>query len=306
MTSDRRALTALHLFLVWVLMAAAVSMLGVVLFASAWGGGGGAVGLVLAVGVPVTVGVLVAAGVPARTVVPMCGSTRQRLGWAVAVFALGTLGVIVGLFIYDAGVGLGSADARIALVGVPYAVAAAFFVPSRWVRLGAVAVLAAGVAYGGFIGPAQAQQRRHDADFARYREHAELQYLGTPPPGMKFSRAEIGPAYFGVAYRPARQDERGYVDLIVRPPVTSALQCPDVLQKGATCEVTAPGDMRTVVGFPGGHAITLTRRHRNAEFEVSSQTLDETGLRRFLNSLRPLSDQELEKLMREREIGYRL
>ncbi|MEU4153263.1 hypothetical protein [Streptomyces sp. NPDC026659] len=306
MMSDRRALTALHLFLVWALMAAAVPMLGLVLLASGWGGGAGAMGLVLALGVPVTVGVLVAAAGPARTVVPQCGSTRQRLGWAVSVFALGTLGVLAGLVAYDAGVDLGSADARIALVGVPYAVAAAFFVPSRWVRLGAVAVLVTSVAYGGFIGPAHAQQRRHDADFARYRERAELQYLGTPPPGMTLSRAEIGPAYFSVSYRAARQDERGYVDLVVRPPVTPTLQCPAVLQKGATCEVTAPGDMRTVVDFPGGHAITLTRRHGNAEFEVSSQTLDEAGLRRFLSSLRPLSDKELETLMREKEIDFRL
>ncbi|WP_018546536.1 hypothetical protein [Streptomyces sp. LaPpAH-108] len=306
MTSDGRALTALHLFLVWALTAAAVPVLGFVLFASAWKGGAGAMGPVLALGVPLTVVALTVAALPARTVVPLCESPWRRLGWAVAVFGLGTLGVVAGLVAYGADVDLGSAGTRIALVGVPYAVAAAFFVPSRWVRLGAVAVLAAGVAYGSLIGPAHAQQRRHEADFTRYREHAELQYLGTPPPDMELSRAEIGPAYFSVAYRPVRQDERASLDLVVRPPLTPTLQCPAVLPKGTTCKVTAPDNLRTLTTFPGGHTTTLTRRHKNAEIEVSSQTLDEAGLRSFLDSLHPLSDEEFETLMREKEIDYRL
>ena len=83
------------------------------------------------------------AGLPARTVVPLCGSVPQRLGWAVLVFILGTLGVLTGLAAYGGGASLGSAGTRVALTGAPYAVAAAFFVPSRWVRLGVLAVLAA-------------------------------------------------------------------------------------------------------------------------------------------------------------------
>ncbi|MFD8805249.1 hypothetical protein [Streptomyces sp. NPDC059597] len=306
MTSDRRALTALHLFLVWAMMATAVPVLGLVLFASGWSGGAGAMGLVLALGVPLVVCALVIAALPARTVVPRCGSVRQRLGWAVSVFALGTLGVLSGVVAYTDEVDLGSAGTRIALVGVPYAVAAAFFVPSRWVRLGATAALAAGVAYGAFIGPAHAQQRHQEADFTRYREHAELQYLGTPPPGMTLSRVDIGPGYFGASYRPTRQDEHGYLDLVVRPPVTPTLQCPDSLQKGATCKVTTPGTIRTIIPFPGGHTTTLTRRHDDAEFEVSSQTVDEAALRRLLTSLRPLTDKQLKTLMREKEIYHRL
>ncbi|MFC5674323.1 hypothetical protein [Streptomyces incanus] len=78
-----------------------------------------------------------------------------------------------------------------------------------------------------------------------------------------------------------------------------------------TCTVDARGEMRTVRDFPGGgRAVALTRRHRNAEVEVevevTSQTLDEPGLRRLLNTLHPLSNTELEKLMREKKIDHRL
>lgn len=144
MTSGRGTLTALHLLLVWVTMTAAMPVLGFELVVTAWGGGAGAAVPVLALGVPLMVGLLAIAGIPAKTVVPLCGSVRRRIGWAAVVFALGTLGVLAGLAVYGGEVDL-SAGTRVVLTGVPYAVAAAFFVPSRWVRLGAVAVLAAGV-----------------------------------------------------------------------------------------------------------------------------------------------------------------
>lgn len=169
MTSGRRALTALHLFMVWATMAAVAPALGFGPVISAWGGGADATVPVLALGVPLMVGLLTTAGIPVRTVVPLCGSVSQRLGWAVLVFVLGTLGILAGLAAYGENVDLGSASTRIVLTGVPYAVAAAFFVPSRWVRLGALAVLAAGVAYGGFVGPALAQQGQDEAEVARYR-----------------------------------------------------------------------------------------------------------------------------------------
>lgn len=307
MNSGRRAQTALHLFLVWALMAAVVPTLGFGLVLSNWGGEAGATVPVFALGVPLTVGLLATAGLPARTVVPLCGSASQRLGWAVLVFALGTLGVLGGLVAYLGDVDLGSAGIRIALTGIPYAVAAAFFVPGRWVRLGALAVLASAVAYGGFIGPAQAQQRQHEAEVARYREKPELLYLGAAPPGMQVSRAEVGPASFSVEYLPVRAGyEAGYVGLTVRPPLTPALHCPEPADRSVTCTVDAHGAMRTVRDFPGGgREVTLTRRLGNAEAQVTSQTLDEPGLRDLLGTLHPLSDTELEKLMREKKINYR-
>ncbi|MFG3205110.1 hypothetical protein [Streptomyces sp. NPDC048192] len=308
MTRGRGARTALHLFLVWAVTAAAMPVLGFELLVSAWGGGTGAVVPVLALGVPLTVGLLALAGASARTVVPLCGSVPGRLGWAVLVFGLGTLGVLAGLAGYGKQVDLGSAGTRVALTGVPYAVAAAFFVPGRWVRLGAVAALAVGVVYGGFVGPAQAQHRRHTAQMARYREHRQLLYTGAAPPGMRMSRAVVGPAYFSVDYRPVRAGyESGYVGLVVRPPLTPALRCPRPAQKGETCTVDVHGEMRVVRSFPGGaRAFTLTRRHHGAEFEVTSQSVGEPALRRLLDTLHPLSDAELEALMRDKAIseGY--
>ncbi|QOV40739.1 hypothetical protein IM697_21475 [Streptomyces ferrugineus] len=308
MTSGRRALTVLHLFLVWATMTAAVPVLGFGLLVSGWGGGAGAALSAFALGVPLVVGLLAMAGIPARTVVPLCGSVSRRLGWAALVFVLGTLGVLAGLAVYGGDVDLGSGGTRIALTGAPYAVAAAFFVPSRWVRLGAGAVLAAGVVYGGFVGPAQAEQRRHAAEVARYRERSELLYLAAAPPGMRVSRAVVGPAYFSVDYGPIRAGyELGHVGLTARPPLTPALRCPEFLEDGVTCTVDVHGEMRMIRSLPGGaRDVTLVRRHRDAEVAVSSQYLDEPGLRRLLNTLHPLSDTELEKLMREKAIdqGY--
>ncbi|MFD8396289.1 hypothetical protein ACFV2N_45690 [Streptomyces sp. NPDC059680] len=117
---------------------------------------------------------------------------------------------------------------------MPYAMAAAFFVPHPWVRLGAVAALAAGVTYGGFVGPARSQQRQHEAEVAQYREHPELLYLGVAPYGMELSRAEAGPAYLTVEHRPVRPDELAYADLTLRPPLTPPPRCPDAPAKGET------------------------------------------------------------------------
>ncbi|MDO0935126.1 hypothetical protein QQY66_26930 [Streptomyces sp. DG2A-72] len=301
MTRDRGALTALHLLLVWATMTAAVPVLGFGLVVTGWSGGAGVAVLVFLLAVPLTVGLLATAGTPARTVVPLCDSAPGRLGWAALVFVLGTLGVLAGVAAYGGDVDLGSAGTRVALTGVPYAVAAAFFVPDRWVRLGAVAALAAGVVYGGFVGPAQAQGRRHAAEVARYREHPELLYVIATPPGMRAARAVVGPASFSLEYHSVRQD--GYVGLTVRRPLTPTPRCPEFIGKDATCTVDVRGEMRTIHSLPGGtRDITLTRRHRDAEVEVTSKSLDEPGLRRLLNTLHPLTDTELERLMREKII----
>jgi hypothetical protein len=180
-------------------------------------------------------------------------------------------------------------------------VAAAFFVPNRWVRLGATAALAAAVAYGGFIGPGQARQHRHTAEVARYREHQELLYTIDTPPGMRVTRARADSASFTVEYHAVRRD--GYVALSVRKPFDPRPSCPTPQEKDVTCAVNERGDMRVGQAFPGGgHRIALTRRHGTVEAEVAGQSLDEPALRRLLDTLHPLSDAELEGLMREKVI----
>ncbi|WP_228992163.1 hypothetical protein [Streptomyces sp. DH8] len=300
-------LTALHLFLVWATTALVGPALGFALMGAAWGGGTGAAVPVLAVGAALMVGLLALAGLPARTVVPWCGSGARRLGWAALVFVLGTLGVLAGVAAHGEGVGLGSAGTRFALVGAAYALAAAFFVPSRGVRLGALAVLVGGVVHGGFVGPDQAEQRRHEAETARYRERAELLYLGDAPPGMEVTRAEVGPASFGVEYHPVREGHwSGYVGLVVRSPLTPAFRCPEPPAEDRTCTADEHGGTVTVHELPGGvREVTLTRRHRNVQVEVVSQVLGQPGLRRLLGTLHPLSDAELEELMREKKIYHR-
>ncbi|MFE9927949.1 hypothetical protein [Streptomyces sp. NPDC005533] len=303
MKSDRGALTALHLSLVWAVTAAVVPALGVGLLFAAWDGGAGGLVGVLALGLPLAVGLLATAGIPARTVVPLCGSGRQRLGWAVLVFVLGTLGVLAGLLAYDQDVPLGSAGTRLALTGVPYAVAAAFFVPNRWVRVGAAAALATAVAYGGFAGPARVQERRHEAQLTRYREHPQLLYLGDAPPGMRVAHAQVEPTGFLVDYRPVVEgSDLGHAGLVVRSALTPTPRCPEPADEAVACTVDAHGEMRAVRDSP--RVVTLTRRHGNEEVEVSSQSLDEAGLRHLLDTLHPLSETELETLIRGKRISH--
>ncbi|MGV9316642.1 hypothetical protein ACWDR0_31320 [Streptomyces sp. NPDC003691] len=305
MTRDKWVPAVLHLLLVWAAMTAAVPVLGFVVLASAWAAGLGAAAVAFAVGVPLTLGLLALTGLAARDVVPMCATGGSRLGWSFLVFVLGTLGVVGGLAVYGQGVDLGSGTARYALTGVPYAVAAALFVPGWHIRLGAVAVLAAGIAYGSVIGPERVEDEQQQSEVARYKERAELLHLGTAPPGMQLTRAELGPAWFGVEYRGIRQDEFSLVMLAIRRPSTPAIRCPLFREPGATCSVGAGGDIRTVRKLPGGgQAVILARRHGGVEAEVNSETLDEAGLRRLLDTLRPVSDAELEKLIREKKISF--
>ncbi|CAL9324585.1 hypothetical protein [Streptomyces sp. SudanB182_2057] len=301
MTSDERALTALHLLLVWALMSAVMPAVGFALLAAAWAGGYGALVPVVAVSVPLLVVLLSIMGAPVKAVVPLCASVPKRFGWSALVLVLGTLGVLAGLAVYDDGVHLGSAGTRVALTGASYTVAAAFFVPNRRVRLGAMVVLAAAVAYGGFIGPDQARQRRHTGEVARYREHRELLYTIDTPPGMRVARADVGSVAFAVEYHSVRRD--GYVGLSVRMPRDPRPSCPTPPEKDVTCAVDKRGDMSVVRTFPGGRHTSLTRRHGAVEAEVSSQTLDEPALRRLLDTLHPLSDAELKGLMEEKALG---
>ncbi|MFE4519173.1 hypothetical protein ACFRMQ_33885 [Kitasatospora sp. NPDC056783] len=309
MDNGKGALMALHLFLVWATMTLAAPVLGFTVVGTAWGGGPGAALTVLAVGVPLAVLLLSVMGMPVRTVVPLCGSVPRRLLWAVLVFALGTLGVLAGVAAYGKEVGLGDGGTRIALTGVPYAVAAAFFVPGRWVRLGALAVLATAVAYGGFLGPAQAKQRRHEEEVAGYRERAETLLLGAAPSDMRVSRAESGPASFSAEYRPVREGyESRFANLSVRLSFTpTVLRCPERAEQGVTCSVDARGDLLTVRDHPyGGRSVSLTRQRQRTEIDVTGDEVDEAELRGILDSLHPLSDAELEALIREERIRYRI
>ncbi|MFF7144281.1 hypothetical protein ACFZB5_24075 [Streptomyces nodosus] len=122
---------------------------------------------------------------------------------------------------------------------------------------------------------------------------------------MRAARAEVGPGSFSVEYHSVQQD--AYVALTVRSPLTPKLQCAEFVGKDATCTVDGHGEMRTVRGFPGGNRdITLTRRLHSTEAEVTSRMVDEPGLRHLLDTLHPLSDAELERLMQEKVIGHRL
>ncbi|QDY79466.1 hypothetical protein [Streptomyces qinzhouensis] len=154
MTRDKAKPTALHLLLVWGAMTAAMPVLGYGLLMAGWVGGYGAAALVFGLGVPLILGLLVTTAEPVRAMLPILASRGGRLCWAVMVFVLGTLGAGAGVVFYFEGGDLGSAGTRIVLAGAPYAVAAALLVPGWRVRLGAVAVLAAGTVYGVLAAPA--------------------------------------------------------------------------------------------------------------------------------------------------------
>ncbi|QZZ28604.1 hypothetical protein A7X85_22070 [Streptomyces sp. ST1015] len=299
MVSGRAVPAFWHVLLVWGVTAFVMPVLGVGVFVAGWGGGNGAAGVGLLVGVPMVVGLL--AVIAPAGLVSWCGTKVGRFGWAVLVFVLGTAGILAGLAAYNSDVDLGGAATRIALTGLPYAVAAALLVPDRWVRLGAVVVLVAGVGYGGYLGPSQVRDHERAAQIARYRAHPEVLYLGATPPGMRIARAVVGSSYFGVEYH---AETSGYVGMTVRSPLSPRAVCPDRPEAGMICAVGAGGEVRQVRSLPGGgREVTLFRRYEGAEVEVRSQSLGEAGLRRVLDTLHPLSEGELEGLMREKVIG---
>ncbi|WP_416974397.1 hypothetical protein [Streptomyces sp. 4F14] len=299
MVSDRRAPGVWHPLLVWGAMATVMPVLGFGLLAVGWGKGGGAVGVALLVVVPLVIGLLSVLA-PASDVVPWCATRSGRIGWAVTVFTLGTGGVLAGLAAYGQDVDLGSAATRVALTGLPYAVVAAFLVPGRWVRAGAAAVLVAGVVYGGYVGPSQGREREQAAEVARYREHAEVLYLGVTPPGMRMVRAVVGGASFDVEYHWAVPDRSGYVGVMVRSPLSPPMVCPERAETGVSCVAGAGGEVREVRSLPGGEqVVTLFRWHEGAGVQVTGQGVGEAALRGVLDGLHPVSEGELEGLMRE-------
>ncbi|QNP71905.1 hypothetical protein IAG44_22485 [Streptomyces roseirectus] len=298
MTSGRVPQVVRHLLLVWVAMAVVGPVVGVGVFMAGWGGGGGAALVVAGVGVPVVVGLLVVLA-PEGDVVPWCGSRGGRVGWAVTVFLVGTAGVAAGVGAYGGDVDLGGPAMRVALVGVPYAVVAAFFVPGRWVRAAGVGVLAAGVAYGGFVGPAQARERERAAEVAAYREHPEVLYVIDTPPGMRMVRATIG-VYVSFEYHSLDGSTPGYVGLTVRSPLSQPVNCAVFTDARDRCTREADGDVRVA---RGDGTRSLFRRHLGAEAEISSRTLDDAALNKLLGTLHPVSDGELDAMMREGVIG---
>ncbi|MCS0602235.1 hypothetical protein NX794_13610 [Streptomyces sp. LP11] len=93
--------------------------------------------------------------------------------------------------------------------------------------------------------------------------------------------------------------------LVVREPLTPVPRCPEPATKGETCTADAHGETVTIHDVGGGlREVTITRRHGKVEAEASSQTLGEPGLRRLLDTLHPVSDRELEGLMREKTIEH--
>ena len=123
---------------------------------------------------------------------------------------------------------------------------------------------------------------------------------------MRVSQAVVGHGQFSVDYRPIEPDQSGYVSLTVRSPNTPntpKATCALLVQKDVTCTVDEHGEIRVASSLPhDGHHIRLIREHRGAEVEASSQSLAEPGLRHLLNTLHPLSDEELENMMREKTI----
>lgn len=133
MKSSKATLVALHLFLIWVLMAFAAPILGLALLGIAWDGGAAAF-MVLLVMLAVVLGLLNLIGLLVDGVVPLSGSAPRRLSWSVLVLVLGSLGLYAGATLLGR-VGPSGGFVSIARAGLPYALAAALLVPNRWPRL---------------------------------------------------------------------------------------------------------------------------------------------------------------------------
>ncbi|MCX4824126.1 hypothetical protein OG883_30520 [Streptomyces sp. NBC_01142] len=297
------ALTAGHLLLVWFFGSAVAPALGFAIVGAGWGGGMPAALITLLVGGPVAVAALAALGRLARGMVPLCATTGGLIGWAVTVFAGGTLGAIAGAAAWTTEeFGRGSAEVLIPLSGIPYALTAAFFVPGRAVRLTSAAALAGTLAFAAYT-LHQARERDTLNELLAGDPLSREQRLLIDPPGdyeFEEDSGTLGPTDFRVHFTagggqgaspgfPYQVTERRDGD------------CPEDLPGRISCEDV--GDGFTVVTQRHDDGDVWSYVHlRRGGLLLAARTAPGLGvpeLRAALAAARPATDDELLRVLRE-------
>lgn len=255
------------------------------------------------VGGAVTVTVLAATGLVVRTVVPLCGTTRGLIGWAVAVFAGGTLGSIAGLTAWTTDeFDLGSADVRIALTGIPYALTAAFFIPGRAIRLASAAALAGTVAFAAYTLQQAGERDTLNALLAGDPLPHEERLLIDPPAdyAIEPDSGTLGPAEFRLHFTAGGRQgaSPGFDYRVARRPDGD---CPEDLPGRISCEDAGDGFTVVTQRHDDGEVWTYVHLRRDGLLLTARTApgMDVPKLRAALAAARPATNEELLKILRE-------
>ncbi|MEV6397064.1 hypothetical protein AB0M39_20130 [Streptomyces sp. NPDC051907] len=296
------ARTAGHLLLVWIVGAALAPALGFATVGAVWVGGPGATLAVLLVGGLLSIAALAATGLVVRDVVPLCATARGLMGWAATVLVGGTLGALGGFAAWTTDeFDLGGADMRIALSGLPYAVVAAFFVPSRSVRLTSAVALAGTLAFTTYTLQEAGERDRLDSLLNRSGLAREERLLIEPPGGLEAEEGSgtLGPNEFRMHFTQGGE-----------PGASPGFDYRVSRRADGDCPKDLPG--RIGCRDAGGGVTVVTQRHDDGEvweyvhlrrdgLLLTARTTEGMGvpqLRQALEKARPATDEELLDIVR--------
>ncbi|MFM9493952.1 hypothetical protein ACKI1Q_10035 [Streptomyces galilaeus] len=246
------------------------------------------------------VAVLAWFGSAVRTLVPLLRRPRGRWAWAAGVYTLGTVGAFGaavvryeidhlenGLVLYLAG-------------GTCYALAAALFLPSLRIRMGALGAATALTVGGMYAAWAAGQPPTLDEWITANGVERSLLRVGDPPPGYALNVMGASEDGFGADYE---GPDSARVHLHVAPAGhdagrVDARGCPVPFGDLILC--TDDGGGRQLVTFAGSYAHQELRLRRGAlvyTVTVEGSRTDLAAARHILSTLRPATDTELAGLV---------
>lgn len=210
---------------------------------------------------------------------PLTATAPRRIGWAALVTAFGLVGAVFYTSVLEA-----SEPAEppwwlsIAGVGVPFALVAAVLAHGLAVRLVAVGLTVAGVAFGIWL-PSTMPADDAASRIAHAKPPGGVLLIATPE-GYEFPRLTVADGRATLSYSPDGAGDRplqAFPRLVVRP---------------ATVETT------DVVYQPNSTNHVFVRRMGDVEaVAVVSDEADLEAARAFVLSVRPATDDEVERLL---------
>lgn len=209
---------------------------------------------------------------------PLTATAGRRVGWTTSVTVLGLVGAVLYTSVLEAS---GPAQPPpwlgIAGVGVPFALVAAMLADGLAVRLVAVGVTGAAVAFGIWLPTTMPGD-----DAASRIAHAEAPggvLLIATPGGYDFPRLTI-------------TDGRAVLDYTRSGPTGELRESPRLVVRPATVETTG------LVHQPDTTDHVVVRRMGDVEaVAVVSDAADVSAAREFVLSVRPATDDEVERLL---------
>lgn len=240
-------------------------------------------------------------GTAARTTVPLLRRPRGLWAWTAGVYGLGTIGAFVAVVVdfktnrLDGGIWL------YVVGGTCYALAAALFLPSLRVRLGALGAAAALAAGGPYAVWAAAQPPTLDEWITANGVDRAMLQVGDAPPGYTLRVGGASEDGFGADYERPHSSVRLHLGVERTGHDTrraDARGCPVPFGNPIHCEDDGGG--RQLVTYEGDYEHQELRLRRDGlVYTVTMDGLrtDLSPARHILSTLRPATDAELGDLV---------